>query len=265
MSYGERLRGPRQTLEDALERIGVINKTAVFVLGNQKSGTSAIGNLLAKYGGLTATMDILPEIRRQLIPRVAQGEASFEEVVTTYRRSFSRDVVKHPNFVLVIDHLLERFPEGRFIFVVRDPRDNIRSILDRLDLPGDADELTRSLLDSVPLAWRRILGVTGESAQSHYVENLCNRWNFVVDGYLRNAHQLELIRYEDFVRDKTGQIGRLADLLGIRQRFEIDHIVDSQFQPAGSHRSDALADFFGPANLLKIEQRCGVRASAIGY
>ena len=38
----------------------VINENPIIVLGNQKSGTSAIAHLLADYGGLSRTIDIPP-------------------------------------------------------------------------------------------------------------------------------------------------------------------------------------------------------------
>ena len=42
------------------DRFATINETPIIVLGNQKSGTSAIAHLLADYGGLSRTIDIPP-------------------------------------------------------------------------------------------------------------------------------------------------------------------------------------------------------------
>ena len=253
----------RRYLVDVQERLGHVNKSAIFIVGNQKSGTSAIAGLLARYSGLRATIDIIPEIRRQIIPAVAAGDASFGKVISSYRRSFSRDIVKHPNFVLVMDELIASFPKGQFAFVVRDPRDNIRSILDRLDLPGNASELTPSEIRALPLAWRRV--VHGEKLASNYVESLCQRWNATIDSYQRHKDRVVLVRYEDFVKDKVGQIAQLAGVLGIDQQFTIHQFVDKQFQPAGAHRLVPLSEFFGPANLKTIEVLCGSRALSLGY
>ena len=254
----------RQVWMDARERVGRVNEAAVFVVGNQKSGTSAIGSLLAIYGGLRATIDIIPEIRRQLVPEVAAGRTSFAKVVRTYRRSFSRDLVKHPNFVLILDQLIAAFPQGRFAFIVRDPRDNIRSILDRVDLPGNSSELTPSEISALSPAWRRVFDI-GETDASNYVASLCQRWNSAVDSYQRHKERMALIRYEDFVKDKVVQIALLAGVLGIEERCTIHQLVDKPFQPAGANRLQPLSEFFGTANLKTIELLCGSRASSLGY
>src|SRR5882724_5729315 len=99
-----------------------VRSNPVFILGNQKSGTSAIATLLAEATGLSLTLDILPEIKNPRYPQVVRGELRFRDFVRRYKLCFSRHIIKEPNITLLHDRLRAYFPEAQFVFVVRDPR-----------------------------------------------------------------------------------------------------------------------------------------------
>lgn len=241
------------------------NEESIIVLGNSKSGTTVIAALLAEYGGLSVTLDFWPRLRRpSTLAAVHAGRLPFDRFVRRFRADFSRDVVKDPHLTFLYPQLAERFPRARFVMVIRDPRDNIRSILNRLDLPGDLDDLDPGAYHGMRPLWEGILkspwlGVTGS-----YIERLAARWSLGAGVYLENPDRMALIRYEDFVADKMGAIAGLATRLGLSGRGRIEDKLDTRFQPPGD-RSVGWQEFFGRVNLAAIERICEDEARSLGY
>jgi hypothetical protein len=74
-----------------------------------------------------------------------------------------------------------------------------------------------------------------------------------------------LVRYEDFMKDKVGEIVGLARRLGLEPAYDIADRVDTQFQPRGRLRGIPWLDFFGADNLAQIETICADRMQQFGY
>ena len=239
-----------------------IPRDPVLVFGNQKSGTSAVANLLAELCGLSATIDD-PPIRPDAMREFALGGADFRAFVQRHPREFSAQLIKHPNLTFFTERVLEVFDQARVVFVVRDPRDNIRSILQRRKVPGDLEQADARQLEELggPAMYDpRLWGGEDEN----YIGRMALRWNTANDAYLRNAQRFALCRYEDFVADKLGVLERLARELGLQAQHDIRARLDVQFQPAGDH-SIPWSQFFGPRNLARIESLCAERMAALGY
>src|SRR4029453_8279736 len=139
------------------------------------SGTSAIAALLAQASRQTLTLDIRRAIDDPALQlRLRFGLETVDEFVDRHRFEFSRQIVKEPALTFCHDALVRSFPQSKFVFVVREPHANVRSILNRLQLPGSLEELD---LDSVPSlrrsAWRLVLDPAwlGHRA-SHYIDGL---------------------------------------------------------------------------------------------
>lgn len=242
------------------------NEAPIIVLGNSKSGTTVIAALLAEYGGLSVTLDFWPRLRKpETLAAVHAGEEPFEEFVRRFRADFARGVVKDPHLTFFYPQLAQRFPEARFVMVMRDPRDNIRSILNRLGLPGDLSDLEASHYRRMRPLWEGILKspwlpVEGET----YIERLASRWSLGADVYLDNRAAMELIRYEDFTADKMGAVTGLAERLGLAEAGRIADKLDTRYQPPGD-RSVGWLEFFGRSNLSAIERICAPAARELGY
>ena len=254
---------------DVLSRYAVTpfatpNENAIIVLGNSKSGTTVIAALLAEYGDLSVTLDFWPRLRRpETLAAIHDGALPFHQFVRRFRADFSRDVVKDPHLTFLYPQLAERFPGARFVMVLRDPRDNIRSILNRLELPGDLDELDPDAYRRMRPLWEAILKSPWLDAEGNYVERLADRWALGARVYLDHSHAIELIRFEDFVADKQGAITDLAARLDVPKSGRIEDKLETRYQPPGD-RTVTWRDFFG-ANLPAIEARCAVEARALGY
>jgi len=245
-------------------RLSTVNEEPIIVLGNQKSGTTAIAALLAERAGLSATLDLeemTAEDERQMHRR-DDGLAAF---VASHKLEFSRDVIKEPRLTFVYPQVRDRFPKAQYVFIVRDPRENIRSILDRLGLPGDRSQLPARDSADVDPVWELVLdgrwmGLSGET----YIDRLAARWNAAAQTYLDNADAFALVRYEDFLNDKEAAIAQLAERLGLPAVNDIHEKVDVQYQPRGNRNVDWEA-FYGESNLDRIEQRCAAPMRALEY
>jgi len=246
-----------------------VHPAPVLVFGNQKSGTTAIAALLASAAGKTFSFDVFNRLgAERSLERLIAGETRVRDFVAAHPHDFATDVIKAPPFGLLTDGLREVFPEGRFVFIVRDPRENIRSILDRLGLPGNLDALSpqeQQAWADLP-GWRLIMeGRTPPTAGANYIETLANRWNRFADAYLQDRDRFECVRYEDFCAEKTGTVVDLAARLGWEVVCDVSGEVDRQYQRAGRSRGTPWREFFGPENLACIQRICGERMQAFGY
>ena len=247
-------------LERSLYRV---NPEPIIVLGNQKAGTSAIAHLLANCCDLSKTVDI-PELWPPAIVRILKGQDSLAALAARHPRRFSRDLIKEPHLTFVAPQVTELWPRARCVFVVRDPRANIRSILNRLRIPGDLTDF--DVDDSgVPDAWKPIFDpeIWG-SDQRHYIGVLADRWRLAALAYLRQRERMVLVRYEDFMAAKVQVIESLAREVGLAAVRDISGSVDVQYQPQGDH-SVPLERFFGDAHLRMIDEICHEEMRFFGY
>jgi hypothetical protein len=203
----------------------------VFVLGNQKSGTTIIAALMGKAANRQVTLDLVyfnnnhPADYYDVYARTM----SFRKFLEANRLEFSNPIIKEPNLGHFYTELKKYFPLGKFVMIVRDPRDNIRSILNRFKLPGNlpdfTDEHRKLLISSWPMvfdgSW---CGLTG----NNYIEMLASRWNLFVQTYMAHQQEMQLCRYEDFLGDKIGEIHQICQDLGITVTTDIHSEVDVQ-------------------------------------
>lgn len=252
--------------------IGVLpmgkGKGKIIVAGMPKSGTTAIASLLAKAANVDVCSDPFYQLDTQkkvaFRDQLFSGQLSIESLWKQHREVFRGAVVKDPNFPIFLSELKQFLPEAQFVFIVREPRDNIRSILSRLKIPGDPSEGSH-LASEVQGTWGRVLnGVSPDMPGNDYLEKLAWRWRVSAERYLQNNESVHLIRYEDFRGDKQNQINRLAKDLGFANLSDIASLVDVQFQPKGN-RPDSLREFFGQANLERIEAIVGPLLKEFGY
>lgn len=256
--------GLKRRLRQAVARMLYEPRTdPVVVLGNQKTGTSAIAHLLADHGGLSKTIDV-PELWYPTLAGLLRGELDLAVVVRANPKPFAAELLKEPNLTFMYPAVRRVFPGARYVFVNRAPGQNIRSILNRMRLPGNLDDLAQGSW-KIPASWAPAFDPTVfETGSTHYVDMLADRWNRAADVYLEHRDEMVAVRYEDFVRDKVGTVAALARELGLPARRDVSDVADVQYQPRGD-RAVSLEEFFGPRNLLRIERICGSRARACGY
>jgi hypothetical protein len=121
-----------------------------FIIGFPRSGTTLLGQILAAHPGC-ATLEEKPLLRRALTEFIDRpgGLARFaalpETALAPYREAYwmaVRDNGVDPDATFVIDQtalntihlpvIAKLFPEARFVFALRDPRDVVLSCFRRL-------------------------------------------------------------------------------------------------------------------------------------
>ena len=249
--------------EERLARRVELSSTPSFILGMQKSGTSAVAGLLALRTGTPVAIDLEREWRRSTIVKAATSSAAFDRFVRRNATDFARPVVKEPGLTFVHDRLLERWPSASVVIIVREPVATLRSVIERLGIPGDRPRLGSDELALVPQPWRSVLdnrwlGIDCE----HYVDQLAERWCVAARLALARQDDWFTARYEDFVADKIGMVDRMAEHLGLPVVAEIDAFLDRPFQPRGARRDPE--EVFGP-NLERIVRRTEELADRLGY
>jgi hypothetical protein len=242
------------------------HKAPLLIAGNQKSGTSAIAALLAEGCHLPYTIDVFyryPRMEQQLLKK----EVNLHRSIWRARHEFSKSVVKEPSFFLFQAGLSQEFPLAKWVHIIRDPRDNIRSILNRLQISGSLDKLTEEVngvLNVSPDEWRLVLdGRLAGHARGHYIETLAARCQLAASAALEMEARTVIVRYEDFLLDKLIFLKELAGKLELEWRGGIEDRLEVPFQPKGDSSSEH-AVFFGD-NLERINRECAGMMQRYGY
>jgi len=244
-----------------------INPCPILILGNQKSGTSAIATLLGQATGLSYTIDIFC-LYGDLEERLLKRETSLDELLDRARFYFSREIIKEPGLTLFYDALVDRFSKSPQVFVLRHPYDNIRSILNRADLPGYLEDLNDThwqyIREKLPY-WHVVFdGTLAGHKGNTYIETLALRCRKVFEIYLNAQASVIPIWYESFQDNKVEIIYQLASQLKLPIKQNIEQIKDTQFQPKGNSSIDRET-FFGSKNMERIRKICGEVALDVGY
>lgn len=235
-----------------------VHPAPIFILGHAKSGTTAIASLLAKISDQPLTIDPMFRIDPQgnLQKQLFSQEIQFDEFVQDHKFYFSTPLNKDPKLTFFYDELCQCFPLAKFIFVIRDPRDNIRSFLNRREIPGN--------LDKLPEDKNKWIANLPPIPGKNYIEKLAKRWNLAADTYLNHQAKFTLIRYEDFLSDKVATTQTLAKKVGLIPSHDITDYVNLQYQPSGD-RQVSWSEFFQRENLHLIETICNQRMNCFGY
>lgn len=247
--------------ERLLARTTAANPHPLFVFGNQKSGTTAIAGLLAAATGKTVTLDFAGA-EHPYATDLLSGATPIAEFVRRNSWALSSHVIKEPTLTFVAPQLMDYFGVKKAVFIVRNPFDNIRSILVRQRLRGDMEALP----DRVRLnpTWRKIL--SGEDlglSRSHYIDVLARRWLRAAEIFQSRREHFVLVRYEDFLRNKKPEIAQIARAFNLDIVEDVDPLLDFEYQPRDKNM-EAPHLFFG-SNYGRIENICKSAAINFGY
>lgn len=243
-----------------------VHPNPIFIVGNQKTGSTAIAALLAKACRMPVMLDLFCRVPYPAERQLLEKTLSFPQFVQANPWLFSKPLIKEPGLIFHLEGLLSRFPDSKIVFLLRDPRDNIRSILNRLRLPGNQSDLTEQQVQTLPSQfWKMAVeGSVFQTRGRNYIETLALRWRRSVEFYERYADGLLLLKYEDFMKDKSDTIYTLARQAGLQVTADIGLQVDVQYQPRGDH-SVPWSEFFGRNNLAMIESICKEQMETYGY
>ena len=251
-------------LECHFFRIGRVNPEPIVVYGNQKSGTTAIASLLSESTALSLTPDFFYRVPGYERKFLAEG-ASVKKLVSRFRSFFSKDIIKEPGLSLHYDAVQEYFKQPKAVYIVRDPRENVKSILSRLRIPGDVQLYDNDVEDLIQKhgndEWRLLLQGYGD----HVVESLARRCNecLKIAEKAKSDPDTVVVKYEDFLSDKRGFIETLAKHLSLAHGRDIDHLLDVQFQPKS--KVSRFEDYLSKDNIQLIDEICKASMAGFGY
>jgi hypothetical protein len=258
---------PMTVLDRLFLRFSAPPRPAVFVSGMPKSGTTAILRLMGLASGQSAVNDPFYKLDLQGIQfrdELFSGQIGLVELMRRYPRIWRGQLVKDPNLVFFYEHLSATYPAAGWVFTIRDPRDNIRSILNRLQLPGRVAAM-QPLLSGIPDTWRRVLdGRSPDFGGNNPIEAMARRWARMAERMQQAGASIVVSKYEDFMRDKSAHIAAMCRAVDLEPKYSISEHVDTQFQPKGDRRA-VWSEFFGPTELKAIEETCGPWLAAYGY
>jgi len=245
-----------------------INQNPIFILGNQKSGTTVIANLLSQATSKSLTSDFQSAISHKTLQLELDFYLlRFADFIQDYKYEFSKDIIKEPFLSYYIDELINEFPKAKFILIIRDPFQNIRSILNRLNVPGNLEQIDFDNYKEIikTPVWKlamqsNMLGIYS----SNYIESMANRWNYVVNSYFKHSNKIHLVKYEEFLRDKENFICELSKSMELAYVRDIKKNVDLQYQHKGNNKIN-LNEFFGEVNYEIINRLCKENIKKLGY
>src|SRR5699024_10947107 len=114
-------------------------KNPILIFGFPKSGTSVIAALIAHRANKSVTLDT-KNLCEPYISKIKSGELDLKSHINQYSYPFSKDIIKEPNFVFIVDEILKVYSEPQVVVTQREKLTNIKSILDRLGVSGDLTE-----------------------------------------------------------------------------------------------------------------------------
>ena len=244
-----------------------LHPSPIFILGNQKSGTSAIAALLGKLTVKSTAIDLFYSgFNFHLFTKWKNKEISTSAFVRKNKIEFAKKIIKEPHLSVFYTELKTQYPNSKFVMIMRNPIDNIRSILDRLDIDGHKNELNNEDIKKIFHSWNLLFSnhwIGGYKRQ--YIEVLAERWNIIMDSYFTNKEDIILIKYEDFLKDKIGILNKLSEELGLKNKADIATLLNKAFQPKGKKSNQSPLAFFGEENLNKIIELCRKNSQKLGY
>lgn len=255
-TYTELKENLKKIWEAYQHKIAKPNKDALWIFGMQKAGTSAIAGLLAHKANKSITIDT-PLLWTPHIQKLQNGEINLKDQMSFNSFDFSKEIIKEPNATYLLDEVQENFNMAKYVFVIRNPFDNIRSILNRLDVEGNHRNIE---ISKIHPAWRGLFKNNGDD----YIIDLAQIWleTYSKDKFI-NSMRCILVKYEDFKKDKNKTIDKICTHLNYETVNSIDELKNHNFQPKGNPNVD-LKVFFG-SNYEIINDICGKQMRKFGY
>ena len=228
-----------------------LEPSPIIVMGNQKSGTTVIAALLAKAAGKSSMLDFF--FREPLsIRNILDEKSTLKDFIKSNKSYFSKQIIKDPDLTFLYPEVRRLYPNSNILFILRDPIENVRSILNRVHLPGKLNMLSAAksyeLNNSLPEWYDIIDGTRYGHHETNPVLSLLRRAILSHNICNRYRADVTIVRYEDFLINKKLFIENLCNLMGLNVVQNVGRYVDVQYQPKGVD-SKNLVSFFGEKNI----------------
>lgn len=213
----------------------------VFVIGAPRSGTSLLYAILRSHPDLAHwpgeahevwEADYHPALRNWESNALDAADVT-DENATFIRKQFflvtgrkRRLVDKTPRNALRIAFINELFPDARFVYLKRDGRDNVNSLINAWKTPRYRTyRLDHQIPGVDPHWWKFVLYPGWRDDRRGPLEVVCaHQWIACNAAALRAgpADRWSEVRYEDLVSDPVRETNRLLDELELRRDERVD-------------------------------------------
>jgi len=207
----------------------------VFVMGPPRSGTTLLKTVLCAHSDICGVEgetwfflrrdyagfrhpDVPDTEMKRLIGKANSVTGLFDRFAEMIRQeeNATHFLEKTPEHALRLSYLVDHFPRSRFVFLVRDPRDGLRSA------------------QNFPGYWATL---PDEDRVGGYLET----WRRCVAAYQRHADASSVLglRYEDFCRGPAEELEHVLDHLGLER--EPQQLDPSAYGAGHDEKVDAHA------------------------
>lgn len=186
----------------------------LLICGMHRSGTSAVAHMLSASCRRTLLEDPDWAMTGELIDVTAPAEE-----IARY------DIVKCPRMTEVLPAALDAYPQARAAVMVRDPRDVLCSILEKVNagMPTRMLEFSR-------------LGIR-ETGTAGFAQAYAAYARTVLGARAAQGSRVRLVRYEQFWTDRPASVAALASWVGwSSDRGAAESIQSRQLGPAHTKR-----------------------------
>lgn len=255
------MRHPQTTSAPSPERLALIhNARPLFLLGTPRSGTTLLARLLNAHRRVLMTNETAVMLQLgDMISRSERGSQAgilfgkqYHELWARHLSSRSRELIetyyariadeqgrrdlaywgeKHPHNCHCLDLIASNWPQARYIYLVRDPRDAGLSIAAMLDKPF------RTSLEN----WKTFSD-RYEAFADELPEQQCLR-----------------LRYEDLVDDYAGVTRRFLRWLGLDLDEGVEQYIES-YKDVDAH---SVAPLMEQGREPRPRQKCDYRRKAV--
>ncbi len=217
-----------------------------LIVGCERSGTSAVSSLLHLATGKSILDD--PEEYWTKYPDIYANNEKFS--VNQWLKLKVNNIVKIPGFATILTNL-SRMHLGNFktYYIVRDPRDNVAALLERVN-QGNAELFLNT-------EWLNI-------KMDNAVEKLAMRWRRYLElamAYQKNDGDIVFVRYEDFFDNKINTIKKISKQLNFSfDEKKIFDKIENQFRKSWDNRIRGPGRWktdLSASEVNKIDKICG--------
>lgn len=215
-----------------------------WVFGLPKSGTTIFAKALSTATGESVLLDT-PLLWGSATSPLSTNQ--FRELRKKHPVTFRTRLVKEPNATMYPESVMDAVPKTNHLLLVRTPAQNIRSHLDRLNIPGNAHSI-KGL--KVPKNYAKFFD---RNAQLPPAIALAHRWRNVHNQAIWMKPEISVFWYSDFVDHPNDTIEKAASHLSLSVTKNVDSVLKQQLQPMGKNRTAPPSAFFGESILTEIQ------------
>jgi LPS sulfotransferase NodH len=177
-----------------------------------------------------ATSAIVEELRKRFAGRIRDRDGQAPPAGAAVRL-----LEKTPKNALRVPFLLEVFPDAQFIFLHREPRANLSSMMEAWRTKGF---VTYRQLPGWPGPWSLLLPPGHERLQGKPLEEIVAfQWRVanetILDDLADFPHERWMsVRYEDLLRDPQAEVARLLEFIGLGMDPRLEAYLSKPLPPS---------------------------------